>query len=86
MHFMGIDYLFREFLGGTGGLSIQVPFKTGFAVYVIAHHKNNNVLIPPYNQLKYIMGKFTVHIFLYLFFLYTTLKLYKDVLYNICFC
>jgi len=27
-----------------------------------------------------------IFIFLYLFFLYTTLKLYKYVLYNICFC
>jgi len=32
-----------------GGLSIQVPFKTGSTV--IVHHKNNDVLIPPQNQL-----------------------------------
>jgi len=46
MHFVGINCLFR---GGIGGPSIQVFFKTGSTV--IAHRKNNNVLIPPYNQL-----------------------------------
>jgi len=57
MHFVGINCLFKDSLGGTGGLSIQVPFKTGSTV--IAHHKNNNVLIVD----KHIMEKFTVHIF-----------------------
>jgi len=78
MHFVGINYLiFREFLGG---LSIQVPFKTGSTV--IARHKSNNVLIPFYNQLTSISWRNLPFIFLYLFFLYATLKLHKYVLYN----
>jgi len=77
MHFVSTNCLFREFLGGTGGLSIEVPFKTGFAV--IAHHKNNNVLIPPYNQLTSISCRNLLFIFLYL---YAKVKLHKYVLYN----
>jgi len=51
----------KVFLGGTGDLSIEVPFKTGFTV--IAHHKNNNVLIPPYNQLTSISWRNLLFIF-----------------------
>jgi len=50
---------------------------------VIVHHKNNNVLIPPYNQLTSISWRNLPFIFLYL---YATLQLHKYFLYNICFC
>jgi len=89
MHFLGINCLFRKFQGGLYRqvvfLYIQVPFKRDSTV--IVHHKNNNVLIQPYNQFTSISWRNLLFIYiLNLFFLYATFKLHKYVLYNVYFC
>jgi len=81
MYLVCINCLFR------GGLYIQVPFKTGSTV--IAHHKNNNVLISlKYNQLTSVSWRNLPFIFFYTssFFIYVCNIKTLYVLYNICFC